>query len=84
MTVESKKYVIDSGIFEATQWSKPGDHPEVKRVAEALNLEPPYQYYVDTVNGPLLVDPGDWITVDYKGNVSRVRAREFPIRYQPL
>ena len=50
-------------VIEATQWFKMGDHPAV---LESHGNDRSYPY-IDTLEGPMLVQPGDWIITGVKG-----------------
>ena len=57
-------------VIEAVQWLGPNNppHPEV---VEYTDVEAPMgergRYYVNTLEGPLRVSPGDWIIKGIKG-----------------
>lgn len=78
-------------IIEATQWFKEGDHPEVKR-SQAVRQKPNspgvlYQsknYYIKTLEGDMLVTPGDWIITGVKGEHYAVKPDIFEMTYEPL
>ena len=48
-------------VIEATQWFKMGDHPKV--FMGQLSDRP----RIDTLEGPMFVDVGDWIITGVKG-----------------
>ena len=52
---------------EAVQWWKQGDHPGV----EPYDVHDPQDKYgwIATQNGSGVVEPGDWIVTDSKGDV---------------
>jgi len=52
-------------VVEATQWFKDGDHPAVRpsrftQVTKRLGV-------IDTLEGEMVVTPGDWIITGIKG-----------------
>lgn len=57
------KYRKKPVVVDATQWFKMGDHPAV---VESQGNDGPYPY-IDTLEGPMLVAPGDWIITGVKG-----------------
>jgi hypothetical protein len=50
-------------VIEATQWFKDGDHYAV--IHASLSGMP--VYVIDTLEGEMLVSPGDWIIKGVKG-----------------
>ena len=48
-------------VIEATQWFKHGDHPKV------LHHPEPIHGFINTLEGMMLVSPGDWIITGVKG-----------------
>lgn len=69
-------------VIEASQWFNYGDHPQVRKttyteVARILSTsgcskEPPYWSWqamgvIDTLEGPHMVTPGDWIIKGVQG-----------------
>ena len=47
-------------VIEATQWFKHGDHPAVVKVTDGYAV-------VKTLEGNMVVTPGDWIITGVKG-----------------
>ena len=68
-------------IVEAKRWFKMGDHPKV--FMGQLSDRP----RIDTLEGPMFVDVGDWIITDDKGNhyVNKVYAKTadypYPLKF---
>jgi hypothetical protein len=56
------RYLKKSVIIEAVQWFKPGDHPAVlaESASDAVG-------YIDTPEGRLRVEAGDWIITGIAG-----------------
>ena len=48
--------------MDAAQWFKPGDHPAVLAASD-----PALTGYIDTPEGRLTVEPGDWIITGIAG-----------------
>jgi hypothetical protein len=55
------KYRKKPIVVEATQWFKHGDHPAVTRHPE------PQLGFISTLEGMMLVIPGDWIITGVQG-----------------
>lgn len=77
-------------VIEATQWFKDGDHPAVKRsqgtTASAISPGILYQskdYYIHTLEGKMLVSPGDWIITGVKGEQYPCKPDIFEATYEP-
>jgi hypothetical protein len=49
-------------VVEAVQWFKPGDHPAVVAKSPTASTG-----YIDTPEGRLKVEPGDWIITGVAG-----------------
>lgn len=60
-------------VIEATQWFKDGDHPKVK-----LGQRP----FVETLEGPMLVSPGDWIITGVQGEHYPCKPEVFEATYE--
>jgi hypothetical protein len=56
------RYLKKSVSVEAVQWFKPGDHPAVLAAADRDAIG-----YIDTPEGRLRVQPGDWIITGIAG-----------------
>jgi hypothetical protein len=74
-----------TALVEATQWHKHGDHAAVfpysqPKVAENPDLES--QGFVNTLEGPLNVQPGDWILTGVKGENWAVKPDIFEETYE--
>jgi hypothetical protein len=65
-------------VIEATQWFKMGDHPAV---LQSLGDDGWYPY-IDTLEGPHLVTPGDWIITGVKGEHYPVKSDIFQATYE--
>jgi hypothetical protein len=72
------RYQKKQVVVEAVQWFKPGDHPAV--VAEP---GPDPIGYVDTPEGRLRVDPGDWIITGIVGENYPCKPDVFQRLYKP-
>jgi hypothetical protein len=53
-------------VIEAVQWFKPGDHPSVEKTDIGI-AERCVVHAVLTLEGPMIVTPGDWIIKGVKG-----------------
>jgi hypothetical protein len=72
------KYRKKPVVIEATQWFTNGDHPAVLQ-----NLDNNVWYpYIDTLEGPLLVTPGDWIITGVKGEHYPCKPNIFELLYE--
>ena len=67
-------------VIEATQWFKMGDHPAV---LESQGNDGPYPF-IDTLEGPHLVTPGDWIITGVKGEHYPCKPDIFEMTYEPV
>ena len=78
MTYYRKKPVV----IEATQWFSHGDHPMVKEpTGESARLMPEYGI-IETLEGPLVVSPGDWIITGVKGEHYACKPDVFNLTYE--
>lgn len=73
-------------VIEAVQWLGPETpHPKVR---EWTDVEAPLgekgRYYVDTLEGPLRVSPGDWIIRGVKGEFYPCKPDIFAATYEPV
>ena len=61
------KYRKKPVVIEATQWFAHGDHPAVLKThtVELDGVTP--QAYIETLEGQMLVQAGDWIITGVKG-----------------
>ena len=65
-------------VIEATQWWKPGDHPEVFSDSEGDSR-------IDTLEGDIhFVTAGDWIITGVKGEVYACKPDIFDMTYEPV
>jgi hypothetical protein len=62
-------------VIEATQWLKMGDHHAVVQMVEELP-------FVNTLEGPMYVTPGDWIITGVKGEHYPCKPDIFEITYE--
>lgn len=67
-------------VIEATQWFKDGDHPAV--VNAALSGMP--VYLIDTLEGDMMVLPGDWIITGVKGEHYPCKPDIFAMTYEEI
>lgn len=61
------KYRKKPVTIEAVQWFKDGDHPAVRIHQTGGQSFVNGWAYIETLEGPLLVKPGDWIITGVKG-----------------
>ena len=73
------KYRKKPVIIEATQWFKDGDHPAVKIGHNEVADKIPY---IETLEGPHLVTPGDWIITGVKGEHYPCKPDIFEMTYE--
>ena len=72
-------------VIEATQWFKHGDHPEVKRMDGTIDLETNEpQACVLTLEGNMLVIPGDWIITGLLGEHYPCKPDIFEMTYEEV
>ena len=72
------QYLKKPFVVEAVQWFKHGDHPAV--VAESLGED---VGYIDTPEGRLRVEPGDWIITGVAGENYPCKPDIFERLYTP-
>lgn len=70
--------------IEAVQWLKAGDHPEVKIHTQGGDVFVNGQHYIDTLEGKMLVTPGDWIIRGVKGELYPCKPDIFEATYEPV
>jgi hypothetical protein len=71
------RYLKQQVVVEAVQWFKHGDHPAVANSArDAIG-------YIDTPEGRLRVDPGDWIITGIAGENYPCKPNVFERLYTP-
>lgn len=66
-------------VIEATQWFKDGDHPAV--VPGKLSGMP--VFWVETLEGPMYVSPGDYIITGVVGETYPCKPDIFELTYEP-
>jgi len=66
-------------VIEATQWFKDGDHQAV--IPGMLSGMP--VFWVETLEGPMYVSPGDWIITGVKGEQYPCKPDIFEMTYEP-
>ena len=64
-------------VIEATQWFKDGDHPAVVKVTDGYAV-------VKTLEGNMVVTPGDWIITGVKGEHYPCKPDIFEMTYEPV
>lgn len=72
------RYVKKQMVVEAVQWFKHGDHPAViaDSAGECIG-------FVDTPEGRLRVEPGDWIITGVAGESYPCKPDVFEQLYEP-
>ncbi|MEO8176923.1 MAG: hypothetical protein ABI626_09725 [Sphingomicrobium sp.] len=70
------RYLKKSVVVDAVQWFKQGDHPAVLAKSDR-------EAYIDTPEGRLRVDPGDWIITGIAGENYPCKPRVFEQLYTP-
>lgn len=65
-------------VIEATQWFSMGHHPAVQERWDAG--EP--VYFIETLEGPHIVTPGDWIITGVKGEHYPCKPDIFEMTYE--
>lgn len=72
------RYLKKQFAVEAVQWFKHGDHPAVVREADEDGVG-----YIDTPEGRLRVEPGDWVITGVAGENYPCKADIFERLYTP-
>jgi hypothetical protein len=72
------RYLKKQVVVEAVQWFKHGDHPAVHAEAGEDDVG-----YVDTPEGRLRVEPGDWIITGIAGENYPCKPDIFKQLYTP-
>lgn len=72
------KYRKKPVVIEATQWHQTGDHPMVRDHETVLGMG-----VIDTLEGPHLVTPGDYIITGVKGEHYPCKPDIFELTYEP-
>ena len=80
----SNKYRKKPVIIEAVQWFKDGDHPAVRIHQHGGQVLVNGRAYIDTLEGPLLVTPGDWIITGVKGEHYPCKPDIFAATYEAV
>jgi hypothetical protein len=70
------RYLKKPLVVEAVQWFKHGDHPAVLAAGDAAG-------YIDTPEGRLSVEPGDWIITGVAGENYPCKPDIFAKLYSP-
>lgn len=65
-------------VIEAKQWFKMGDHPAVGQHAESD------KGYIHTIEGIMLVTPGDYIITGVQGEHYPCKPDIFDMTYEPV
>lgn len=71
------RYLKKQVVVEAVQWFKHGDHPAVTADGHDGNS------YIDTPEGRLRVEPGDWIITGVAGENYPCKPHVFDRLYTP-
>ena len=71
------RYVKKPIVIEAVQWFRHGDHPAV--VADGDDKVG----YIDTLEGRLRVEPGDWVITGVAGENDPCKPEIFEQLYSP-
>ncbi len=76
--LEMARYLKKPVVVEAVQWFNHGDHPAVLAgtARDAMG-------YIDTLEGPLRVEPGDWIITGIAGENYPCKPEIFEQLYTP-
>ncbi len=72
------RYLKKSLVVEAVQWFKPGDHPAVLAGSAGDIVG-----YIETPEGRLRVEPGDWIITGIAGENYPCKPQIFEQLYKP-
>jgi hypothetical protein len=72
------RYVKKQMVVEAVQWFRHGDHPAVISDCEDDSIG-----YIDTPEGRLRVEPGDWIITGVAGESYPCKPDIFGQLYEP-
>lgn len=67
-------------VIEATQWFKHGDHPAV--ISGTLSGMP--VFFIETLEGEMLVSEGDWIITGIKGEMYPCKPDIFEATYEKV
>jgi hypothetical protein len=72
------RYLKKQVVVDAVQWFRHGDHPAV-----AAESERDDHGYIDTPEGRLRVDPGDWVITGIAGENYPCKPEIFKQLYTP-
>ena len=78
------KFRKKSVVIEAAQWFHHGDHPEVMPMYTMTENGTTYQAYINTLEGNMIVTPGDWIITGVKGEHYPCKPDIFELTYEPM
>lgn len=73
------RYRKKAVVMDAAQWFRPGDHPAVLAASERALTG-----YIDTPEGRLTVEPGDWIITGIAGENYPCKPDIFEQLYTPI
>lgn len=73
------RYLKNQVAVEAVRWFKHGDHPAVIRDSSDDSVG-----YVDTPEGRLKVEPGDWVITGIAGENYPCKSDIFGQLYRPM
>lgn len=74
-------------VIEATQWFKPGDHPQVREYLVYGSCGVCHgsgHGWVGTLEGDMMVSEGDWIITGVKGEVYPCKPDIFDLTYEKV
>lgn len=80
-TPDVQRYRKKPIVVEASRWFRHGDHPAVLRLPMAHQADT--HGWIDTLEGPMRVSPGDWIVTGVKGERYPVKPDIFEATYEP-
>ncbi len=72
-------------VIEATQWNQHGDHPAVEPTgpAEDMSGVSPDHGVIPTLEGRMVVSPGDWVITGVQGEHYPCKPDIFEATYEP-
>jgi len=85
-----KKYKKKPIVIEAKQWFKPGDHPKVNVLTKVDGIpivfddSCPIPGNITTLEGDMMVVPGDWIIKGIKGEFYPCKPDIFAATYDEV
>ena len=71
-------------VIEATQWLKHGDHPAVKTEIVSNMESVDRIFYIETLEGQMLVTAGDYIITGVKGEHYPCKPDIFEMTYEKV